>query len=155
MNHLREIVEEDADGFELAKGSEIWTYGSTNPDFSDGFNAAMQSRSRSLNTIIVQHYEGFRDVKRLVDVGGGVGGALTHIVAANPHISGVNFDLPHVVATAPQISGEWHMILRYFELSAGWIDSRCCKVVNCLRNSFSIVWVFPKSACLAREDDRQ
>jgi caffeic acid 3-O-methyltransferase len=66
----------------------------------------MQSRSKLLNTIISRYYEGFKHVQCLVDVGGGVGGALTQIVAAHPHIRGRNFDLPHVISTAPQIPGK-------------------------------------------------
>jgi caffeic acid 3-O-methyltransferase len=106
LNHLRETVEDDANGFVLANGSDMWTYGSAHPDFNDVFNASMQSRSKLLNTIISRYYEGFKHVQCLVDVGGGVGGALTQIVAAHPHIRGRNFDLPHVISTAPQIPGK-------------------------------------------------
>lgn len=76
-----------------------------------------------------------------------------YIVVVNFYIFGVNFDLFYVVVIVFQILGEWYMIFCYFELFVGWIDSRCCKVVNCLRNSFSIVWVFLKFVCFVWEDD--
>ena len=105
LNYIRETVEDDADGFELANGADMWTYGSAHPDFNHVFNASMRSRSKLLNTIIARYYAGFNDVKCLVDVGGGVGGALAQIVAIHPHIRGRNFDLPHVISSAPDIPG--------------------------------------------------
>lgn len=110
LEHLREMVEDDdANGFVLEFGTDMWSYGSAHPEFNEVFNAGMRSRSKLLNTIIVLHYKGFRDVRCLVDVGGGVGGALARIVATHPHIRGKNFDLPHVVSSAPQIPGVEHV----------------------------------------------
>ncbi|KAG0560236.1 hypothetical protein KC19_10G164900 [Ceratodon purpureus] len=144
MNHLREAVEDDADGFVLANGSDMWTYGSAHPDFNDVFNASMKSRSKLLNTIIARYYEGFPHVRCLVDVGGGVGGALAHIVSVHPHIRGRNFDLPHVISTAPQIPGVEHVAGSFLEfIPSGdaillqqvlhdWGDAECITILrNC------------------------
>ncbi|KAH1090321.1 hypothetical protein J1N35_017578 [Gossypium stocksii] len=40
--------------------------------------------------------------RRLVDVGGGTGTALSLLVKTFPWIRGINFDLPHVVAVVPK-----------------------------------------------------
>jgi caffeic acid 3-O-methyltransferase len=106
MKYLQETVEEDANGFELANGASLWSYSSANPGFGDVFIAAMKSGSKLQYEVLARRYEGFRDVKCLVDVGGGVGRGLGEIVRAHPHIAGKNIDLPHVIAAAPQIPGE-------------------------------------------------
>ena len=41
----------------------------------------------------------------MVDVGGGVGSAISTIVNEYPHIHGINFDLPHVIRTVAPSKG--------------------------------------------------
>ncbi|MCL9999117.1 MAG: acetylserotonin O-methyltransferase [Erythrobacter sp.] len=48
----------------------------------------------------------FRDVKRLLDVGGGHGAFLRHIGTAWPHLALGLFDLPEVAATGAEVLGE-------------------------------------------------
>ena len=50
-------------------------------------------------------YKGFKDVTKLVDVGGGVGITLSLITSKYHHIQAINFDLPHVVENAPSYQG--------------------------------------------------
>jgi caffeic acid 3-O-methyltransferase len=59
----------------------------------------------TVELIAVRKYEGFKDIKTLVDVGGGIGRALETIISSYPHIHGINYDLPHVIADAPTIPG--------------------------------------------------
>lgn len=54
---------------------------------------------------ILDCYHGFENLKRLVDIGGGLGVNLKMIVSKHPTIKGVNFDLPHVIQNAPVYSG--------------------------------------------------
>jgi demethylspheroidene O-methyltransferase len=49
---------------------------------------------------------GFRDVERLLDVGGGHGAFLRHIGAAWPHLTLGLFDLPEVAETGAKLLGE-------------------------------------------------
>ncbi|CAK9222238.1 unnamed protein product [Sphagnum troendelagicum] len=58
-----------------------------------------------IDLTVVRKYEGFKDIKTLVDVGGGIGKALETIVSSYPHIHGINYDLPHVIADAPTMPG--------------------------------------------------
>jgi len=51
-------------------------------------------------------YGRWKEVETLVDVGGFQGTTVATIVAAHPHIRGINFDLPHAVAAAPSIPGK-------------------------------------------------
>ena len=50
---------------------------------------------------VLECYEGFENINRLVDVGGGLGINLKLITSKYPHIKGINFDLPHVIKHAP------------------------------------------------------
>jgi hypothetical protein len=59
----------------------------------------------TIDLSVVTKYEGFKDIKTLVDVGGGIGKALEAIISSYPHIHGINYDLPHVIADAPAIPG--------------------------------------------------
>lgn len=54
---------------------------------------------------ILECYKGFEDIKRLVDVGGGLGVNINLITSKYPHIQGINFDLPHVIQHAPSYAG--------------------------------------------------
>jgi len=54
---------------------------------------------------VLQCYKGFKDVKRLVDVGGGLGMNINMITSKYTHIQGINFDLPHVIQHAPSYPG--------------------------------------------------
>jgi len=54
---------------------------------------------------VLECYEGFKDIKRLVDVGGGLGVNIHLITSKYPHIHGINFDLPHVIQHAPSYLG--------------------------------------------------
>lgn len=53
----------------------------------------------------VGKYDGLKDVKTLVDVGGGTGRTVKEVVKKHPHIHGVVFDLPHAVAQASHVEG--------------------------------------------------
>lgn len=107
LNYLREVVEDDTHAWQLAFGVDSY-YDTikSNTEYDAGFNAAMWSFSKLQNHIIAHNYGGFKDIKCLVDVGGGMGGALALLVDVHPHIRGINFDLPHVIDNAPVIAGD-------------------------------------------------
>jgi caffeic acid 3-O-methyltransferase len=50
---------------------------------------------------VLESYKGFKDIKRLVDVGGGLGVNINLITTKYPQIEGINFDLPHLIQRAP------------------------------------------------------
>ena len=59
--------------------------------------------------MIEGYKDAFEKIQSLVNVGGGIGGPLSGIVSAYPHMKGINFDLSHVVATAPEYDGITHI----------------------------------------------
>ena len=68
-------------------------------EWNTAFNACMASSSYRIGTSL-DKYEGFRDVKTMVDVGGGTGAVMRAVVKKHPHIHGIVFDLPQAIAEA-------------------------------------------------------
>jgi hypothetical protein len=124
-----------------AHGKDAWKYFNDNPGLSKCFNDAMASGT-TVELIAVRKYEGFKDIKTLVDVGGGIGRALETIISSYPHIHGINYDLPHVIADAPTIPGIEHVGGSMFEsvpsgdaifmkhIMHDWNDENCLKILN-------------------------
>jgi len=54
---------------------------------------------------VLESYKGFEGIKRLVDVGGGLGININLVTSKYPDIHGINFDLPHVIREAPSYPG--------------------------------------------------
>jgi hypothetical protein len=77
-------------------GKNIWQYFETDPAKAQNFNRYMASSSEPLNQAISQGYD-FSSYKKLVDVGGGLGGMISAILTANPHLKGAIYDAPSVV----------------------------------------------------------
>lgn len=73
-----------------------WEYSDVDPEYGALWNAF--NKVQGAPTIeALKRYDGFKDVNVLVDVGGYQGATVAAIVAAHPHIRGINFDLPHVI----------------------------------------------------------
>ncbi|KAJ7279243.1 hypothetical protein O6H91_11G083800 [Diphasiastrum complanatum] len=145
-HHFNECVLEGGHAFERANGKDIWNFANEFPSFNNLFNEAMAAGSKISISAVLKRYDGFKDLKTLVDVGGGVGLTISKIVAAYPYIKGINFDLPHVVALAPRIPGVEHVEGDMFQsvpsadaiimkwILHDWDDERCIKILrNCYR----------------------
>jgi cyclopropane fatty-acyl-phospholipid synthase-like methyltransferase len=71
----------------------------SSPEIGETFNRFMARTSQQHADALIQAYD-FGGIKTLVDVGGGLGGTLTAILAAFPRLRGVVFDLPTVADAA-------------------------------------------------------
>jgi SAM-dependent methyltransferase len=98
--------------FRHAHGVDVWNYRARHPEQRAVFDRAMSGISRRVAQAVVETCD-FGRFHRVVDVGGGEGVLLAHILAAHPAIGGVLFDLPQVVAEAPPA------------LSAAGVAERC------------------------------
>ena len=103
--HLHDSVIDGCQPFTKANGMNIFEYASHNPETSRLLNEAMTVQTSSLMASVLKVYDGFKSFKTVVDVGGGLGSAISTIVNQYPHINGINFDLPHVITTAAPIKG--------------------------------------------------
>ncbi|GMN61122.1 hypothetical protein TIFTF001_030212 [Ficus carica] len=144
--HLKASILEGGVAFEKAHGMNAFDYSSSDQKFNHGFNTAMYSQTTIVVKKILKFYEGFDDLKQLVDVGGGLGVILNQITTKYPHIKGINYDLPHVVENAPSYPGVEHVGGNMFEsvphadaifmksILHDWSDEQCLKILkNCYK----------------------
>ncbi|MGH3751142.1 MAG: methyltransferase [Pseudonocardiaceae bacterium] len=113
---LYETIRTGESAFDRVHGTSLFGYLAEHPEDAAIFDAAMTSISTMDIASIIKAYD-FTRFGTIVDVGGGRGGLLAAILAANPHLQGVLFDVPAVVAGA----GE--------EISGAEVADRC-KVVS-------------------------
>lgn len=102
------VVDSSTEPFVKANGGET-AYGlyGKKPEMNDLMLKAMSGVTVPFMKVVLEGYDGFNGVERLVDVGGSAGDCLRMILQKHSHIKeGVNFDLPEVVAKAPKIDGE-------------------------------------------------
>jgi hypothetical protein len=82
--------------FNHVHGADGWSYAQEHPAFNETFNAAMSSIAGSVHQAIAGMYD-FAGIELLVDVGGGHGRLMAHILARFPEMRGIVYDMPHVV----------------------------------------------------------
>ena len=88
-----------ASAFEHVYQAGAWDYAQQHPEFNRAFNAAMSSLAGSVHRAIVDAYD-FAGIDLLVDVGGGHGRLLAHILERHPNMHGIVYDMPHVIGGA-------------------------------------------------------
>ncbi|GLT93488.1 hypothetical protein SLE2022_112780 [Rubroshorea leprosula] len=104
------VVDPKSEPFVKANGEPAYSYYGKKPEMNGLMQKAMSGVSVPSMKAILEGYEGFNGVQRLVDVGGSAGDCLRMILQKNPNIrQGINFDLPEVVAKAPEILGVTHV----------------------------------------------
>jgi caffeic acid 3-O-methyltransferase len=79
---------------------EFWKYCNDNPEFAKCFNDDMTAMT-NIQSIALRKYEGFKDMKTLVDVGGGLGKTLETIISTYAQIHGITYDLPCIISNLP------------------------------------------------------
>ena len=82
-------------------GTDVFDYLKKHPERNELYNKAMSNTSRMLGAAILSACH-FRDVKTLVDLGGGEGTLLFQILQKYQNMEGIVFDFPHVVASSPE-----------------------------------------------------
>jgi hypothetical protein len=122
------------DAFELAYGMNEFEYMHSHPEHLSVFQAAMTDHANQMLPLLLAKYQGFKTVRKLMDVGGGEGTILARILARHPHIQGVNFDLPEVVATNPLHRGVEHQGGNMFHSIPSGCDAIFMKVKISLPN---------------------
>lgn len=143
-SQLKDAIREGGIPFNRVHGSNAFEYPSIDSRFNQVFNTAMINHTTIVMNKVLQCYKGFEEVKRLVDVGGGLGVNINLITSKHPHIHGINFDLPHVIQHAPSYPGVEHVGGDMFEsvpkadaifmkwILHDWSDEQCLKLLkNC------------------------
>ncbi|KAM3340330.1 nicotinate N-methyltransferase 1 [Capsicum galapagoense] len=98
------INDSSSEPFLKANGEKPYNYYGNNPELNSLMLNAMSGVSVPFMKGMLERYDGFQEVKTLVDVGGSGGDCLKMILEKHSSIQlGINFDLPEVVKKAPQI----------------------------------------------------
>nr|XP_043615220.1 caffeic acid 3-O-methyltransferase-like [Erigeron canadensis]XP_043615221.1 caffeic acid 3-O-methyltransferase-like [Erigeron canadensis] len=143
---LKDSVIEGGVPFNKVHGTHAFEYPALDARFNEVFNNAMVNHTTIVMKEILECYQGFTNVKHLVDVGGGLGITINMIVSKHPTIRGINFDLPHVIRHAPVYPGIEHVGGDMFQevpscdavfmkwILHDWSDDHCAKLLkNCYR----------------------
>lgn len=103
-------------------GVRPWEYGKAHPSWNDVFNAAMSSIAGSVHQQIAHFYD-FSGIKLLVDVGGGQGRLMAHILCRFPKLQGIVFDQPHVVEAVTSHMAERGLSSRCRSVAGNFFES--------------------------------
>jgi hypothetical protein len=85
--------------FDQRFGMPIWQYYQQHPEKSRVFEQSMSGVTERINEAIVSSYF-FRGFRRALDIGGGEGALLQHVLNGNPEMEAVVFDRPEVIEMA-------------------------------------------------------
>lgn len=101
MGGLVDSVRTGEAAFDRISGQNFFAYLATHPEDAEAFNRVMTQDILWTTPQLVRAYD-FSHFKQLMDVGGGFGVLLSHILAATPKLEGILFDQPQVVAGATE-----------------------------------------------------
>lgn len=87
--------------FHKVYGTDPWTHRAAHPEDAKIFDKAMSDFGSVVIETVVASYD-FSRFGTVVDVGGGDGSLLAHILATHPKIQGTVQDLPHVTVKATE-----------------------------------------------------
>lgn len=104
--------------FEKANDGEgAYEYYGKRAEMNELMQRAMAGVSVPFMRAMMDGYDGFGGVERVVDVGGSAGDCLRMIIEKHSNVKeGINFDLPEVVARAPHIPGLLNSYFSYLSL---------------------------------------
>ncbi|KAI3877552.1 hypothetical protein MKX03_024968 [Papaver bracteatum] len=142
---MNSVEGSDEDTFSLTGISELLLSSQERkvPEINGLINNAMACDTKMVMPAFVQGCGSILNgVKKLVDIGGGIGAAMSYVVKAYPGIQCMAFDLPHVVAAAPEIPGVEMVGGNMFEfippadalllkfMLHNWNDAECIKLLK-------------------------
>lgn len=141
---LKGAILEGGTPFKKIYGTKFYENPKIDPIIGQMFNKAMISHTTIVMKKMLEVYNGFEDIKVLVDVGGGQGTSLRLITSKHPHIKGINFDLPSVIQHAPNYPCVEHVEGDMFQMVPqgdaifmkwimhNWDDEDCLRILkNC------------------------
>ncbi|CAH8357619.1 unnamed protein product [Eruca vesicaria subsp. sativa] len=145
--HFKDVILEGKDAFTSAHGMSFFKYICWNGQFGEMFIESISDACTLTMKKVLEVYRGFEDVNTLVDVGGGLGTAISLVISKYPHIKGINLDITCVITHAPLYPGVENVSGDMFtEIPKGdamflkwilhcWNDEDCVKILkNCWRS---------------------
>ncbi|KAI4333899.1 hypothetical protein L6164_018653 [Bauhinia variegata] len=133
--------------FDTTHGMTFWEYAGNEPKL----NHSLESDARLVTTLVIEKCKGvFKDLKSLVDVGGGTGTVAKAIAKAFPLVECTVFDLPHVVEglqgseNLKYVGGDMFetipptdaILLKW--IMHDWSDEECIKILKNCKEALAI-----------------
>ena len=115
--HLLDAMRSGKSGIEEAHGVNVFQYLGAHPDDLAVFQGAMTGFSSVQSRAVVDAYD-FSSFRRVVDVAGGHGSLLAHILRQSPEATGAVLELPEVVADG-KLLAKSHGLADRMEFVAG------------------------------------
>jgi ubiquinone/menaquinone biosynthesis C-methylase UbiE len=103
-------------------GRRLFEHLEEHPDVQEIFSRAMGGMAKQLANAVSAAYD-FSGVRTVVDVGGGYGTLLIHVLEQHPDLKGVVFDLPHVVEQAEHAISQAGMSERCRRVGGSFFES--------------------------------
>jgi hypothetical protein len=97
--HLAHTLRTGEAGFRPAHGCGFWEYLERHPEAAAMVDASMARIASARAAVFARVYD-FGGIERIVDVGGGQGALLRHVLQAHPHLRGVVLERPGVIEGA-------------------------------------------------------
>lgn len=108
FEHLEDVVKTGKNAAHQVLGMDVFEYLEKNPERNKIYNDAMTNSSLMLSYAILSEYN-FKNVNKIIDIGGGQGILVSMILHKYPKVSGAIFDLPHVVEGAKEIAEKFNV----------------------------------------------
>ena len=102
LGSLSESVQEGKPAFDRVFGKNFFSFLAEHPGEAETFNRVMSQEILWTTPSVLRAYD-FSQFKKLVDIGGGTGQFLSHVLKAAPSVEGILFDQPQVVARAAKL----------------------------------------------------
>jgi SAM-dependent methyltransferase len=115
--HLLDAMRSGKSGIEEAHGVNVFQYLGGHPEDLAVFQGAMTGFSSVQSRAVVDAYD-FSPFRRVIDVAGGHGSLLAHILRASPEATGAVLELPEVVADGKALA-KGHGLADRMEFIAG------------------------------------
>ncbi|XP_050916911.1 caffeic acid 3-O-methyltransferase isoform X2 [Lathyrus oleraceus] len=126
-SQLKDAIQLGGTAFNKAHGTHIFDYPKLDSRFNQIFNTAMKNHSTIVMKRVLECYDDFENIKRLVDVGGGLGININLITSKYNHVQGVEHiggDMFECVPKGDAIFMKW--------ILHDWSNERCLKLMkNC------------------------
>lgn len=147
-------IETGKPAFEHVFGTDYFNFISKDPVAAQQFDEGMKNISADEEALVAASYD-FSPYKKIVDIGGGMGGFLTHVLQLHDHAQGIIYDLEHTV-NAAQVSLEKQALQNRITCIAGnffesvpnhadlyilkrilhdWDDASCMKILQVCRKA--------------------
>jgi hypothetical protein len=132
FEHILDTVRTGTPGLDIAFGMGVFEFLAQHPGPAATFDAAMSERTAAFAPSVADSYD-FSGLRRIVDVGGGQGTLLAHILRRHPRLHGTLYETAAVIARAGEVPDRCELLAGdFFEQVPGGAD--CYLLANVLHD---------------------